>query len=131
MSAADVTQLRTARRRRDAALLTAGLFVAIIAALLPAFSVIAPGPWVAGAAALTAAVLAAGLLVRLAQLPAIVASIVEAAVWIVGLTLLFGRSTALLGVIPTPATFATVPGLLSGASEEIRLGVAPCRPRRG
>lgn len=131
MSAADVTQLRTARRRRDAALLTAGLFVAIIAALLPAFSVIAPGPWVAGAAALTAAVLAAGLLVRLAQLPAIVASIVEAAVWIVGLTLLFGRSTALLGVIPTPATFATVPGLLSGASEEIRLGVAPVPPEAG
>ncbi|SDO97789.1 Transglutaminase-like superfamily protein [Microbacterium sp. ru370.1] len=131
MSAADVTRLCTARRRRDAALLTVGLYVAIIAALLPAFSVIAPGPWVAGAAVLSAAVLAAGLLVRLAQLPAVVASIVEAAVWIVVLTLLFGRSTALLGVIPTPATFASVPGLLSGAAEEIRLGVAPVPPETG
>ncbi len=112
-------------------MLTGGLFVAIVAALLPAFSVIAPGAWVAGAAGLAAAVLGAGLLVRLAQLPAVVASIVEAVVWIVVLTALFGRSSALLGVIPTPATFASVPGLLSAAAEEIRLGVAPVPPEAG
>ena len=112
-------------------MLTGGLYVAIVAALLPAFSVIAPGAWVAGAAGLAAAVLGAGLLVRLAQLPAVVASVVEAVVWVVVLTALFGRSSALLGVIPTPATFASVPGLLSGASEEIRLGVAPVPPEAG
>lgn len=131
MSTGDVTQLRTPRRRRDATLLTGGLYVAIIAALLPAFSVIAPGPWVAGAAGLAAAVLAAGLFVRLARLPALVASVVEAVVWIAVLTALFGRSTALLGVIPTPATFAAVPGLFAGASEEIRLGIAPVAPDTG
>ncbi|WP_181373627.1 hypothetical protein, partial [Microbacterium sp. HMWF026] len=64
MSGADVTVLRTPRRRRDASLLTLGLFVAIAAALLPVFSVIAPGPWVAGAVLVTAGVLGAGLLVR-------------------------------------------------------------------
>ncbi|MFN3949417.1 DUF3488 and DUF4129 domain-containing transglutaminase family protein [Microbacterium sp.] len=131
MSTGDVTQLRTPRRRRDATLLTGGLYVAIIAALLPAFSVIAPGPWVAGAAGLAAAVLAAGLFVRLARLPALVASVVEAVVWVAVLTALFGRSTALLGVIPTPATFAAVPGLFAGASEEIRLGIAPVAPDTG
>ncbi len=57
VSGADVTVLRTPRRRRDASLLTAGLFAAIAAALLPVFSVIAPGPWVAGAVLVTAGVL--------------------------------------------------------------------------
>lgn len=128
---ADVTVLRTPRRRRDASLLTLGLFAAIAAAMLPVFSVIAPGPWVAGAVLVTAGSLGAGLVVRLSRLPAVLASVAEIAVWIVLLTAIFGGGTALLGLIPTPATFASVPGLLAGASEEIRDGVAPVAAETG
>lgn len=131
MSDADVTVLRSPRRRRDALLLTLGLFAALAAAMLPAFSVIAPGPWVAQAAASAAAVLVVGLGVRLARLPAFVASIVEVVVWVLVLTAVFGRSTAVLGIVPTPATVASVPGLLDAAVEEIRVGVAPVVPGFG
>ncbi len=131
MSSTDVTVLRTPRRRRDATLLTVGLFAAIIAALLPVFSVIAPGAWVGGALFVTAAVLGAGLLVRVSRLPAIVASVAELLVGVVLLTAIFGRPSALLGIIPTPATFATVPSLFAGASEEIRVGVAPVAAETG
>ncbi|CAN3702767.1 hypothetical protein MMX123_02797 [Microbacterium sp. MM2322] len=131
MSTGDVTVLRSPRRRRDATLLSIGLFVALAAAMLPAFSVIAPGSWVAGAAGLSAAVLAAGLGVRLARLPALAASLVEVVVWVVVLTAMFGRPTALLGLIPTPATVASVPGLLDAAAEEIRVGVAPVSAATG
>lgn len=131
MSTGDVTVLRSPRRRRDATLLSIGLFVALAAAMLPAFSVIAPGSWVAGAAGLSAAVLAAGLGVRLARLPALAASLVEVVVWVVLLTAMFGRPTALLGLIPTPATVASVPGLLDAAAEEIRVGVAPVSAATG
>ncbi|WP_295783300.1 DUF3488 and transglutaminase-like domain-containing protein [uncultured Microbacterium sp.] len=131
MSGADVTVLRTPRRRRDASLLTAGLFAAIAAALLPVFSVIAPGPWVAGAVVVTAGVLGAGLLVRLARLPAVLASVAEIVVGVALLTAIFGRTTSLLLVIPTPGTFATVPRLLDAAAEEIRVGVAPVPPETG
>ncbi len=131
MSGADVTVLRTPRRRRDASLLTAGLFAAIAAALLPVFSVIAPGPWVAGAVLVTAGVLGAGLLVRLARLPAVLASVAEIVVGVALLTAIFGRTTSLLLVIPTPGTFATVPRLLDAAAKEIRVGVAPVPPETG
>ncbi|MGN7187965.1 transglutaminase TgpA family protein [Microbacterium enclense] len=131
MSAADVTVLRTPRRRRDATLLTVGLFAAIAAALLPVFSVIAPGAWVAGAVFTTAAVLGAGLVVRVTRLPAVFATVAEIVVGVVMLTAIFGRSSAILGVIPTPATFGTVPGLLAGASDEIRTGVAPVVAQTG
>lgn len=131
MSVADLTVLRTPRRRRDATLLTIGLFAAIAAAMLPVFSVIAPGAWVAGAVLVAGGSLGAGLVVRLSRLPALVASVAEIVVWIVLLTAVFGRSTALLGIIPTPSTFASVPGLIAQASAEIRDGVAPVPPDEG
>ncbi|MDQ1111330.1 transglutaminase-like putative cysteine protease [Microbacterium testaceum] len=131
MSVADLTVLRTPRRRRDATLLTIGLCAAIAAAMLPVFSVIAPGAWVAGAVLVAGGSLSAGLVVRLSRLPALVASIAEVVVWIVLLTAIFGRSTALFGVIPTPSTFASVPGLVAQASAEIRDGVAPVPPDEG
>jgi len=131
VSVADLTVLRTPRRRRDATLLTIGLCAAIAAAMLPVFSVIAPGAWVAGAVLVAGGSLGAGLVVRLSRLPALVASIAEVVVWIVLLTAIFGRSTALFGVIPTPSTFASVPGLVAQASAEIRDGVAPVPPDEG
>ncbi|MFV9426591.1 transglutaminase TgpA family protein [Microbacterium sp. S1037] len=131
MSAGDVTQLRTPRRRRDASLLTLGLFAAIAAAMLPVFSVMAPGSWTVQAAFLTAALLGAGLVARLCALPALVATVIELGIWVFALTALFGRTTAVLGFIPSPATVSTVPGLVSAASEEIRTGVAPVAPGVG
>ncbi|MCJ1708586.1 DUF3488 and transglutaminase-like domain-containing protein [Microbacterium sp. VKM Ac-2923] len=131
MSTTDVTVLRTPRRRRDATLLTVGLFAAIASAILPVFSVIAPGAWTVGAFFVTAGVLGAGLMVRVGRLPAALASVAEIAVGIVLLTAIFGRSTALLGVIPTPATIASVPDLLAAAADEIRVGVAPVDAQTG
>lgn len=131
MSADDVTALRTPRRRRDAVLLSIGVLVAMAAAMLPVFSVIEPGSWTGLAAGLVVAVLAAGMTARLFALPAVVASILEIAVWVVLLTVVFGRGTALLGVIPTPTTFGLVADLLAGATEEVRLGVAPVEPATG
>jgi len=131
VSAADVSVLRTPRRRRDATLMSLGVLVAIAAALLPVFSVMQPGPWTVMAGVLTIAVLAAGLIARLLALPALVATVLEVGVWILALTAMFGRSTALLGLIPTPATLNTVPGLISAASEDIRTGVAPVAPGVG
>jgi len=131
MSAADVTVLRTPRRRRDASLLTLGLFAAIAAALLPVFSVMQPGSWTVQAALLTAAVLGAGLAARLFHLPALVATLLEVGIWVFALTAMFGRATAVLWIIPSPATVSTVPGLVSASSEEIRTGVAPVAPGIG
>ena len=131
MSAGDVTVLRTPRRRRDAALLSFGVLAAIGAAMLPVFSVMEPGPWTLQGAVVTILVLAAGLIARLIALPAAVATLLEIGVWVIALTAMFGRSTALAGFIPTPATVGTVPGLVSAASEEIRTGVAPVAPGIG
>lgn len=131
MSRADAPMLRPARRFRDTALLSLGVFAGIVAALLPVFSVIAPGTWTAGALTAAAAVLASGLAMRFFALPAIAATVLEVVVAVVLLTAMFGRSTALLGVIPTPATIASVPGLFAAASEEVRLGVAPVVPGTG
>ena len=131
MSGGDVTELRTPRRRRDASLLTLGLFAAIAAALIPVFSVMQPGSWTVQAAFLTAAILGAGLAARLFHLPALVATLLEVGIWLFALTAMFGRSTAVLWVIPSPATVNTVPGLVSAASEEIRTGVAPVAPGVG
>ncbi|SIS14540.1 DUF3488 and transglutaminase-like domain-containing protein [Microbacterium sp. RURRCA19A] len=122
---------RPERRRRDLALLSLGVFAGIAAALLPVLSVIAPGAWTVGALAGAALVLGCGLAVRFSRAPALVATVVELVVGVVFLTAVFGRTTALLGVIPTPATLASVPTLFAGASEEIRLGVAPVVPALG
>lgn len=122
---------RAVRRRRDVSLLSLGVFAGIAAALLPVFSVIAPGAWAIEALSGAALMLLCGLAVRLSRAPALVATVVELVVGVVFLTALFGRSTALLGVIPTPATLASVPALFAGASEEIRLGIAPVAPATG
>lgn len=122
---------RPVRRRRDLALLSLGVFAGIAAALLPVFSVIAPGAWTIGALAGAALMLLCGLAVRFSPAPALVATVVELVVGVVFLTAIFGRATALLGVIPTPTTLASVSTLFAGASEEIRLGVAPVVPAAG
>ncbi|WP_438353977.1 transglutaminase TgpA family protein [Microbacterium sp. CJ88] len=115
-----------AQTRRPAELaLTLGVFVAVVAALLPLLRVVSSGGWVPGAIALAALVLTAGYLARWFRLPALAASILEAAVWIVVVTLVFLRDTALLGVIPTPETLHAAPQLLRGAFDQIQQGAAP------
>jgi transglutaminase-like putative cysteine protease len=131
VSAGDVTVLRTPRRRRDAALLSFGVLVAIAAAMLPVFSVMQPGSWTVMAAVLTVAILTAGLIARLIALPALVATVVEVGIWVIALTAMFARPTALFGVIPTPTTVNAIPGLISAASDDIRTGVAPVAPGVG
>ncbi|MGC5171238.1 transglutaminaseTgpA domain-containing protein [Microbacterium sp. DT81.1] len=117
---------QTPRVRRGAELgLTVGVGVTVLAALLPLLRVISPGWWALGTLTVVALVLAAGYLARRFAAPAVAVTLVEAAVWLVLLTILFGRSTALLGVIPTPDTFRSVPLLLDSAVQELALGAAP------
>lgn len=131
MSAADLRAAGGVRSRRDALLLSLGVLAAIVAAIVPVLSVVEAGAWALGALALVCGVLATGAAARAARLPAAAVSALEAVVWLVLLTALFGRSTALLGIVPTPATFASIPALIAGAQDEIRLGVAPVAPGTG
>lgn len=131
MSGPDGNAARPVRRRRDLALLALGVFAGIVAALVPVLSVIAPGAWTVGAVTASAVVLVTGLAVRLARLPALVATLAELVVGVLLLTAVFARSTALLGFIPTPTTLASIPALFSGAAEEIRLGIAPVAAATG
>ncbi|MGC5171460.1 transglutaminaseTgpA domain-containing protein [Microbacterium sp. DT81.1] len=112
------------RRGPDVAL-TIGAALTLLAALIPLLRVVAPGWWFAGTLLMVALIFAAGYVARRFALPAVAVTLIEAGVWLVLLTLLFGRSTALLGVIPTPATFRSVPPLLEAAAQEIALGAAP------
>ncbi|HEX5857243.1 MAG TPA: DUF3488 and transglutaminase-like domain-containing protein [Microbacterium sp.] len=112
------------RRSPDIAL-TIGVGVTLIAALMPLLRVVSPGWWFLGTVVMVALVLAAGYVARRFAVPAIAVTLIEAAVWLLVLTILFGRSTALLGVIPMPATFRSVPPLLEAAAQEVALGAAP------
>lgn len=115
----------TAGRRRTDALLAGGVFAALVGASLPLLRVIESGGWVPGALFLAAAVLATGVVARWFRFPGVAVAVLEAVVWILLLTALFGRSTALVWVIPTPDTFAMVPALVTAGVDEIVLGAAP------
>lgn len=115
----------SARAPRGDVLVTVAVFAALMAALLPVLPVVAAGAWVGGAALLTALVLAAGHLARRRRLPAVAVSLLEAVLWVVFMTAVFLRDTALVWIIPTPLTVRTVPGILDDAFREITLGAAP------
>lgn len=112
-------------RRRTDILLAAGVLTALVGASTPLLRVIDRGPWVLGAFVLAAAVLATGVIARWFRLPGVAVAALEAAVWVLALTAMFGRSTAFVWVIPTPDTFAMVPVLVSAGIDEIVLGAAP------
>lgn len=117
------------RPRRPADLpLTIGVLVAVFASLLPLLHVIKPAGWLPGAVALSSVILTAGFFARRSRLPAVAVSLLEAGVWVVFLTLVFLRDTALLWIIPTPDTVRAVPGLLGAAAQEITVGAAPLEP---
>ncbi|GAA5207242.1 transglutaminaseTgpA domain-containing protein [Microbacterium kyungheense] len=115
-------------RRGGQRLLAFAILAALLAALLPVARVVQSGAWLIGALALAALVLAAGYNARKFRLPAVAVTLIELAVWVVFMTLVFLRETALLWVIPTLDTFRAVPILIGNASEEITLGAAPLEP---
>jgi transglutaminase-like putative cysteine protease len=117
-----------AARRRTDLLLAGGVLVALIGAILPLLHVIESGAWVPGSVGLAAAVLATGVIARRFRLPGVAVALLEAAVWVLALTALFARSTALVWIIPTPETFGMVPVLISGAIDQIVMGAAPLDP---
>jgi len=115
-------------RRGGQRLLTFAILAALLAALLPVARVVQSGAWLIGALILAALVLAAGYNARRFRLPAVAVTLIELAVWVVFMTLVFLHETALLWVIPTLDTFSGVPILVGNASEEITLGAAPLEP---
>ena len=115
---------RDLRRPPDLAM-TIGVLVAIIAALLPVTGVIRPWPWLIGAVLVSAAVLAVGYVARRYRLAAVAVTLMELAAWTVALTFVFFRDTALLWIVPTPATLHAVAGSLETSTNEIAMGAAP------
>ena len=126
MSSADAARGRGGRGGER--LLTFAIFAALLAALLPVVRVIEPGWWLVGALMLSAMVLAAGYTARRYRLPAVAVTLIEAAVWVVFMTLVFLRDTALLWVIPTLDTVRAVPIPIESAMTEITVGAAPLEP---
>jgi transglutaminase-like putative cysteine protease len=125
MSSADVDR---GARRVGQRLLAFAILAALLAALLPVARVVQSGAWLIGALVLAALTLAAGYNARRFRMPAVAVTLIELAVWVVFMTLVFLRETALLWVIPTLETFRAVPVLVGNAMEEITLGAAPLEP---
>ncbi|TQK20286.1 transglutaminase superfamily protein [Microbacterium sp. SLBN-154] len=115
-------------RRGADLLLTAGVFAALIAALLPLMRVVRPTGWLLGTLVIVAVVLATGYVARRFRLPALAVSLIEVVVWVAFVTVVFLRDSAFLLVIPTVETFRELPEILTAAGEEIALGVAPLTP---
>jgi transglutaminase-like putative cysteine protease len=124
MSSPDAVDQRSGRRGGER-VLTLALLGALLAALLPVVRVIKPGGWLLGSIAIATLVLAAGFVARRYRLPAVAVSLIEAGVWAVVMTTVFLGSTALLWIIPTPATVRAAPELFDEAMDEILLGAAP------
>ena len=117
-------------RRGPEAGLTIGVGVTVLVALIPLLRVVSPGWWSLGTVVMVALLLAAGYLARRFGVPSVAATLIEVTVWLLLLTVLFGRGTALFGVIPTPATFRSVPPLIEAAAEQVVSGAAPLDAER-
>lgn len=115
---------QTGRRGPEVGL-TVALFVALLAALFPLLRVIAPGPWLLGAVVAAALVLGAGLIARRYRLPSLAVSLIEAGVLTAYLTAVFARETSVFLLVPTPATFRSIPPMIEDAIQQIVVGSAP------
>lgn len=116
------------RSGRADTLLTVGVMVGIVAALLPVTRVVSPGAWLWGALALSAAIMATGYLLRRSRVSAIGISAIELALTIVVLTVVFLRDTAFWGVVPLLGSVDQAAALIVTASEEIFYSAAPMIP---
>jgi transglutaminase-like putative cysteine protease len=101
------------------------VLAAVSTALLPLVRVVEPGPWLVGSVAIIVLVLTAGYVARRFGLPPLVVSLIGIGVWVITVTAVFARGTALLGIIPMPATFRDVPLLIDAAMIQVRDGAAP------
>ena len=115
----------TRRRPRPSIGLALAVLAAVSTSLLPLLRVIEPGPWVLGSFAIIVLVLGATYTARRFGLPAFAVSLIGIGVWVVTVTAIFARGTALLGIIPMPATFRDVPLLVDAAMAQVRDGAAP------
>lgn len=115
-------------RRGGERLLASAVLAALLAALLPVARVVESGAWLIGALILSVLVLVAGYNARRFRLPAVAVTLIEAAIWVVFMTVVFLRDTALLWIIPSLDTVRAVPLLVEGAMQEITLGAAPLEP---
>lgn len=116
---------RAGRRPPPSIGLALALLAAVSTSLLPLLRVIEPGPWVFGSFAIIVLVLGATYAARRFGLPAFAASLIGIGVWVLAVTAIFARGTALLGIIPMPATFRDVPLLVDAAMAQVRDGAAP------
>jgi len=126
--AARRTRRRGARSGRADALLTVGVMIGIIAALLPVTRVVSPGAWVWGTLGLSAAIMVTGFLLRRTRMSAIGISAIELALTIGVVTVVFLRDTALWGVLPVFASVDQAANLVVTASEDIFYSAAPMVP---
>ncbi|TQJ31340.1 DUF3488 and transglutaminase-like domain-containing protein [Microbacterium sp. SLBN-146] len=111
--------------RRGDLLVTLAVLGALLAALLPVLPMVRPGPWLLGTVMLAGILLGAGFAARRRGLPAVAVSLIEAVLWVVFLTFVFFRDSALLWVVPSFETFREVPALFQTALDEITVGAAP------
>ncbi|MEV8267066.1 DUF3488 and transglutaminase-like domain-containing protein [Microbacterium sp. NPDC076911] len=114
--------------RRGARTLTIAVYAALTAALLPVLNVVEPSGWLFGALVLAAAILTAGYFARRIGVPAIAVSLIEIVLWALFMSGAFFSNTALLWVVPTPATLEALPAVLAAAQDEIIQGAAPLEP---
>ncbi|CDK01982.1 putative Transglutaminase-like enzyme, cysteine protease [Microbacterium sp. C448] len=116
---------RTKNRTRASVGLALAVLVGVSTSLLPLLRVVEPGAWLVGSFAIIALVLAAGYVARRYGLPALAVSLIGIGVWVITVTVVFFRDSALFGVIPMPATFRDIPLLVDAAMSQVRDGAAP------
>ena len=112
-------------RRGPDLVLTVALYLALLAAMLPLLRVLAPGWWTVACVVLPAVLLTAGYVARRFRLPAVAVSLIEAAIWMVLITVTFLRDDSFLGVLPLPSSIEAIGGFVDGAFDEIINGSAP------
>lgn len=112
-------------RPRHDGLSTTALLLALVASLVPLFTVVSGGAWAALAFVLAAVLLGAGYLLRRLRVSAVLVTLILAAVWTAIMTAVFFSDVAWLFVVPSGEAFARVPRLIEIASNDIAVGVAP------
>lgn len=113
------------RRPRPSIGLALAVLVAVSTSLLPLLRVVEPGAWVWGAFAIIVVVLGVAHAARRFGLSSFAVSLIGIGAWVITVTALFARGSALFGIIPTPATFRDVPLLFGAAMAQVRDGAAP------
>ncbi len=116
---------KSGRRPAPSIGLALALLVAVSTSLLPLLRVVEPGLWVLGSFAIIVLVLAATYTARRFGLPAFAVTLIGIGVWVLAVTAVFARGSALFGIIPMPATFRDVPLLVDAALTQVRDGAAP------